>query len=98
MRRLTEPQLQELLHAGNPVVLAVGDGTGLSFRITKTDSKVAASWQLRYRHAGKAHWSTLGRYPELSLKEAKKKATKERAAIGEGVDPVAPSAVAPRSP
>ena len=89
MGRLTEPRLQELLHAGKPVVVAVGDGTGLSFRISKTDSGLSASWQLRYRHAGKAHWSTLGRYPNISLKEAKKRATKERAAIGEGMDPVA---------
>jgi hypothetical protein len=53
MGRLTEPRLQDLLHAGKPVVIAVGDGTGLSFRIAKTDSKVTASWQLRYRTPAK---------------------------------------------
>jgi hypothetical protein len=89
MGRLTEPRLQTLLREGNPVVIALGDGTGLSFRITRTETRVAGRWRLRYRHAGKAHWSTLGRYPKVSLKEAKKRATKERAAIAEGTHPVA---------
>jgi integrase len=85
MRRLTEQKLQTLLRENRPGVVAFGDGTGLSFRITAS----GASWQLRYRHAGKPHWLTIGKYPDCSLKAAQKRATGERARIGEGVDPVA---------
>ncbi len=85
MAKLNEITLQALLKAGKPVVVATGDGSGLSLRITST----GASWQLRYRHGGKAHWLTIGQYPECSLREAKKRATRERARIDEGVNPVA---------
>lgn len=84
MSRLNEQKIQSLLKEDKPVVVAMGDGSGLSFRITKTD----ASWQLRYRHGGRPHWLTLGKYPDCSLKEAQKKATRERAKIGEGIDPI----------
>jgi hypothetical protein len=54
MGRLNEQKLQALLTQNKPVVVGVGDGTGLSIRITPT----GASWQLRYRHASKPHWLT----------------------------------------
>lgn len=85
MARLNGQKLQLLLKEGKPRVVAIGDGTGLALRITPT----GASWQLRYRHAGRPHWLTLAKYADCSLKEAQKKATKERARINEGIDPVA---------
>ncbi|MBI3528206.1 MAG: tyrosine-type recombinase/integrase [Betaproteobacteria bacterium] len=85
MAKLNEQKLQALLKENKPVVVAVGDGSGLSLRITAT----GAAWQLRYRHAGKPHWLTISKYSDCSLKEAQKKATKERARINEGIDPVA---------
>ena len=83
MARLNEQKLQLLLKEGKPRVVAIGDGTGLALRITPT----GASWQLRYRHAGRPHWLTLAKYADCSLKEAQKKATKERARINEGALP-----------
>jgi integrase len=85
MGRLNEQKVQALWKDGKPRLVAMGDGSGLAFRITAT----GASWQLRYRHSGKPRWLTLGKYPGCSLKEAQKKATKQRARINEGVDPVA---------
>lgn len=85
MAKLTEAKLQSMMEARVPGLLAVGDGSGLAIRITPS----GASWQLRYRHAGKPRWLTIGRYPEHSLKEAQKRAVKERARILDGVDPVA---------
>lgn len=85
MDRLTEQKVQALLKENKPVVVAFGDGSGLSFRITKS----GATWQLRYRHGSKPHWLTIGKYSDCSLKDAQKRATKERARIGDGVDPVA---------
>ena len=85
MGRLTELKVQSLVKANKPAVVAVGDGSGLALRIRPT----GVSWQLRYRHAGKARWLTIAKQSECSLKEAQKKATRERARINEGVDPVA---------
>jgi hypothetical protein len=86
MARLTEDKLETLKRSGEPVVIAIGDGSGLSFCISKAGTAI---WKLRYRYAGKARWLTLGRYPEISLKEAKKRANKERVKVGDGVDPIA---------
>ena len=85
MGRLNEQRIQTLLKENKPGVTAYGDGSGLALRITPG----GATWQLRYRHAGKAHWLTLGHYPDCGLKEAQKRATRERAKLGDGVDPVA---------
>lgn len=85
MNRLTEQKAHALLRANKPGTTAIGDGTGLCLRITKSGS----SWQLRYRFEGKAHWLTIGAFPGCSLVDAKKRATSERARIGQGVNPVA---------
>lgn len=85
MDRLTEEKLKAMLESRVPGLRAVGDRSGLAIRITAS----GASWQLRYRHAGKPRWITIGKYPEHSLKEAQKRAVKERARIFDGVDPVA---------
>jgi integrase len=86
MAQLTEAKLQEFIQASKPIVIAMGDGSGLSFCISAAGT---ASWKLRYRYAGKARWLTLGRYPGLNLKEAKKRANKERVKLDDGVDPIA---------
>lgn len=85
MVRLTELKVEALVKEGKTGVVAVRDGSGLALRITPS----GASWQLRYRHGGKAHWLTIGKQCDCSLKEAQKRATKQRAKIGEGIDPIA---------
>lgn len=85
MGRLTEVKAHALMKEGKPIVVAVGDGSGLALRVRSK----GVSWQLRYRHAGKARWLTIGKYPDCSLKEAKERATKQRANIGDGIDPIA---------
>lgn len=58
------------------------DGGGLYLRVGATGTK---SWQFRYRHDGKEQVYTVGKYPAISLGEARKKAqeARERAAEGE---------------
>lgn len=85
MGRLTESKVEALVKEGKTAVVALGDGSGLALRITR----YGASWQLRYRHGGKAHWLTIGKQSDCSLKEAQKRATKQRANIGDGIDPIA---------
>src|SRR5262245_42724403 len=85
MGRLTEPHLQSLLRKGQPVA-GKSDGDGLVFTISKSG---AAIWKLRYRFAGRPRWMTLGSYSDISLKEARLRALKERAKIADHVDVVA---------
>src|SRR5262245_17693826 len=87
MGRLTQAKVESLMRAGKPGVFAVGDGSGLCLSISRAGT---ASWELRYRYAGKACWYTIGRHSdELKLADAKIKAGLERARISEGVNPVA---------
>ena len=46
----------------------------------------AAAFTLRYSIAGKRKEITLGRYPDLTLGEARRRATEKRAAIQRGID------------
>ena len=85
MGRLTDVQLQALVRNGQ-VIAGKSDGDGLTFTVSKSRT---ASWELRYRYGGKQRWLTLGRYPDMSLKEARIRALKERVRVADGVDVVA---------
>ena len=82
MGKLTDMQLREWVRAGKPIA-GKSDGDGLTFTLSK---KGTAAWVLRYRFGSKQREITLGRYPDLSLKAARKRATEERVAIGNGID------------
>jgi len=78
MGKLSDVQLKAWLREGKRVA-GKSDGGGLTFTLS---AKGTATWTFRYRMAGKAKELTLGRYPDISLKEARKKA----AARGVDVD------------
>lgn len=63
----------------------IGDGDGLYLRKQTRDS---ASWVLRYRHAGKQRWLTLGNYPDMSLGEARVEARRARVLLDKQQDPM----------
>jgi integrase len=65
-------------------VYAVADGSGLCVEVATSGSKL---WRLRYRFAGKARNLSFGRYPEVSLKEARQRRDEARALLRDGVDP-----------
>ncbi|MFO1430518.1 MAG: tyrosine-type recombinase/integrase [Candidatus Competibacteraceae bacterium] len=81
MGKLTDVQLRTWIKAGKPIAKA--DGSGLTFTLS---SKGTAAWVLRYYFAGKPRELTLGRYPELSLAEARRLAAEKRAEIQRGID------------
>ena len=54
-----------------------------------------ASWILRFRLNGRSKEKVLGRYPELSLKDAREQARQDRVRIERGID-VAAGSVAVR--
>ncbi len=65
-------------------VYAVADESGLCIEIAVSGSKL---WRFRYRFAGKARNLSFGPYPEVSLKEARRKRDEARAQLRDGIDP-----------
>jgi integrase len=60
------------------------DGDGLALWISPSGVK---SWQLRYRHNAKEQTATLGKYPRITLAEARDKADEVRTLLDSGVHP-----------
>jgi integrase len=81
MGKLTDVQVRQWVKAGEQV--AKSDGSGLTFTLSVAG---VASWVLRYRFGGKAKEKTIGRYPDISLAEARKIAAEDRAKIQTGTD------------
>nr|WP_297383533.1 site-specific integrase [uncultured Roseateles sp.] len=80
----TDKNLRAWLSAG-PVDRMIGDG--LSFVASEAGARDGkASWILRYRFAGRQREKVLGRYPDISLKEARELARSNRAQVQQGVD------------
>ena len=64
-----------------------GVGAGLTFVASTIAAQAGkASWILRYRLNGRSKEKVLGRYPELSLKDAREQVRQDRAQIERGID------------
>jgi integrase len=61
------------------------DERGLHLSVYPNGSKL---WQLRYRFEGKERTASLGKYPEVSLAEAREKRDQMRKQVAKGIDPV----------
>lgn len=59
------------------------DGGGLYFTLSEGGT---AAWIFRFRYGGKQKEYTIGRYPDISLADARKQATRLRSQVNEGVD------------
>ncbi len=64
-------------------------GTGLYLAVLPTGVK---AWRMKFRYQGKDLTLTFGRYPELSLSLARRKAEDARRLLAEGKDPRQPDA------
>jgi len=63
----------------------VADGLGLSISVTPKGGK---SWYFRYRRPDSRQYDVhLGLYPDLTLKEARKKRDEARIMLANGLDP-----------
>jgi len=83
-RPITDRELRALLAAG---AVDRGVGEGLTFVASSTAAQAGkASWILRYRMNGRSKEKVLGRYPELSLRDASEQARQDRAQIERGID------------
>jgi len=81
INRLDDVNLRNWMRAGVPLVKS--DGGGLTFTLSKSGT---AAWVLRYRLAGKPGEVTLGRYPDLTLKDARIQASQLRVKVQQGID------------
>ncbi|OMG88023.1 tyrosine-type recombinase/integrase [Achromobacter xylosoxidans] len=81
---LTDIQIRGWIRAGAP--LAKSDGGGLTFTLSKAGTP---AWVLRYRMPGRRAEATIGNYPDITLAEARKEASRLRALIDAGKDPAA---------
>jgi integrase len=83
-RPITDRELKALLAAG---AVDRGVGEGLTFVASPMSARSGkASWILRFRINGRSREKVLGRYPELSLKDARDQARRDREQIERGVD------------
>jgi len=72
----------EIRNRTEPCRLA--DGGGLSFEITKSGVK---RWLYRFRLDGKQQMHVIGRYPDVSLSDARKKHMEAQNLVKEGLNP-----------
>lgn len=70
---LTDTRLRSLKPKGSTECL-VADGNGLYIRVRANRGEFSRTWQFRRKDAGKLTVTTLGTYPEFSIKEARLKA------------------------
>ena len=80
MSNLTNKKIESFFEKGVYV-----DGDGLRLRIDQNKNK---SWSLRYQLAGKIREMGLGKYPIISLKDARKKTIQAKKIIYDGKDPL----------
>ena len=66
-------------------VYKLTDERGLHLSVYPNGSKL---WHLRYRIEGKERTASLGKYPEVSLAEAREKRDQMRKLVANGIDPV----------
>ena len=80
--RLTDIKVKTAKPKEKPYKLAAGRGLHL---LVKSDG--SKHWQFRFRFDGKENTLAIGRYPEVSLANAEKKATSALELLAEGINP-----------
>jgi len=66
-------------------IFKLTDERGLHLSVYPNGSKL---WQMRYRFEGKQKTASIGKYPEVSLAEAREKRDQMRKQVANGIDPV----------
>lgn len=79
---LTDAAIRSLTPGDKP--MKVADEKGLFLLVSPAGGK---SWRLKYRFGGKEGKLGLGRYPDVSLKEARRRRDEARQKLANGIDP-----------
>ena len=82
MGKLKDVEVQAWVRSGKPIA-GKSDGDGLTFTLS---AKGTATWVFRYRFGGKQRELTIGNYPVITLKEARRLATEARSRAQQGMD------------
>lgn len=81
---LRDTHLRNAKPKDKPYKIHDGSGLGLYCLVMPNGSKL---WRIDYRHNGKRKTLSLGKYPEVSLEEARKQALEYRRMVKQGADP-----------
>jgi integrase len=79
---LTDVRIRSWVKDENPIA-GKSDGGGLTFTLSKAGR---AAWVFRYRFAGAGCEVTLGNYPDMTLADARQRASKLRLDVQSGID------------
>ncbi len=79
---ITDRQAKTAKAEAKPIKLS--DGQGLQLWIMPTGSKL---WRLAYRHCGQQKTLALGKYPDVSIADARARRDEQRKILATGVDP-----------
>jgi len=82
---LTVLEVKNVTCPDDKLQIKKSDGNNLFLLVKKGGSKL---WRLRFRHAGKYQEMALGKYPSISLSEARKLAEEARASLIHGINPM----------
>ncbi|MGJ8693939.1 MAG: Arm DNA-binding domain-containing protein [Thalassotalea sp.] len=82
---ISNSKLKSLYNKSQPKRFELSDRDGLSVRVTETGS---IAFQYRYRFQTIPKRLTLGRFPDLTLAQARDKIPQLRQLIKEGKDPI----------
>ena len=82
--KLTDIQIKRVKPSAKPH--KVSDGGGLFLWVTPSGGKI---WRWTYRHEGKAKLMTFGKYPDISLAQARERHAEARKLLATRVDPMA---------
>ena len=79
---LTDIAIRALVHSDKSIKKA--DEKGLFLLLQPSGGKL---WRFKYRFGGKEKKLALGRYPDVSLKEARRRRDEARQTLAMGIDP-----------
>ncbi len=82
INKLTASQVRQAKPEAKPYKLH--DGAGLSLRVRKSGRE----WLFRFKRDGKSRETVLGKFPELSLADARRRRDEARALLADGIDPI----------
>ncbi|MCB2382499.1 tyrosine-type recombinase/integrase [Shewanella sp. SR1] len=82
---LTTLEVKKMICPDDKSQVKKSDGNNLFLLVKKSGVKL---WRLRFRHAGKYQEMALGKYPSISLAEARRLAEEARASLIHGINPM----------